>query len=82
MWKQPARLWRQREPAVAGKENVRPKQIASGSLEEMVRRAVERAGRVEARERHAFFIDVDARELLGWPDIARLSDSPGFPVEI
>ena len=53
-----------------------------GSLEEMVRRAVERASEADDRDCRTLFIDIDASELLAWPDIARLSRSPGFPVEI
>ncbi len=81
IWKQPARLWRRREPLVAGAE-LPARQIASGSLEDMIRRALARAAETGPTEGQALFIDVGAPEVLAWSAISKLSRSPSFPVEI
>ena len=77
IWKKPARLWRWRErlsEAVAAP-------IETGSLEEMILRAVAR-GAARAEERQELFIDVGDDELLAWPQIRELHTSPAFPIDI
>ena len=77
IWKQPARLWRRREPL--GAAAALP--LHTGSLEEMILLAVDRGAAV-AEEREELFIDVGGPEALRWAEIRKLHRSPSFPVEI
>ena len=76
-WKQPARLWRWREHLSAAAAQP----IETGSLEEMILRAVAR-GAARAEERRELFIDLGGDELFAWPEIRELYNSPTFPIDI
>ena len=77
IWKQPARLWRWRDSLSAAAAQP----LDTGSLEEMILRAVAR-GAAAAEQREELFIDVGGDEALGWAQIRELHGSPAFPVEI
>lgn len=82
LWKQPARLCRRREPLSAPAEKAPSTQLAAGSLEDMVRRAIARVAEAGDPEREALFIDFGADRVLAWSEIRTLRRSPEFPVEI
>lgn len=80
-WKKPARLWCRRECQGAPSEGQAISQLNSGSLEAMVRAAIEAEAVHSAREA-TLFIDVEAKRMLSLAEIKRLRGAPDFPIEI
>lgn len=80
-WKKPARLWRRRGADQAPLGPATVTQVDSGSLEAMVRAAIE-ADEQSPEHHDTLFIDVEAKRMLGWPQIKELHRSPDFPVDI
>ena len=81
IWKQPARLCRRREPPAVDVAGGQVRRIASGSLEDMIRRMIARVAEAGAPERHVLFIEL-GEHVLAWSEIRKLWRSPSFPVEI
>ncbi|MBB5717054.1 hypothetical protein [Sphingomonas aerophila] len=80
-WKKPAILWCRRDGQGAPSEEQAVSHLNSGSLEAMVRAAIEAEAVHSAREA-ILFIDVDAKRMLSFAEIRRLRGAPDFPVEI
>lgn len=80
-WKKPARLWCRRDGRGSPSDAQAISQLNSGSLEAMVRAAIE-AEAVHAARHDTLFIDIDATRMLSLADIKRLRGAPDFPVEI
>ncbi|MBB5714784.1 hypothetical protein [Sphingomonas aerophila] len=80
-WKKPARLWCRRDSRSAPSEAQAISHLNSGSLEAMVRAAID-AEAICAARNDTLFIDVDAKRMLSLADIKQLHSAPDFPVEI
>ena len=79
-WKKPARLWRRSsDGAPSGASAIT--QLDSGSLEEMIRAAIETDHRHSAGQA-SLFVDVEAEQMLSLSEIKQLRRAPDFPVDI
>ena len=80
-WKKPARLWCQRGGKGAPGDGQALSQLNSGSLEAMVRAAID-AEAVHTARNATLFIDLDANRVLSFSEIKQLRRAPDFPIDL
>ena len=79
MWKMPARLFRRKASEPSHNSAPQHEQLASGSLEEMIKTAANATD----NEGERLLIDcVGSDDPIFWPEIKSLRKAPTFPVEI